>query len=304
MERASPTDLAFLAMDLGRVPEQFAVVLLLDQVGDLDLDLSQVRQLIAERIPALPRLRQRLIRVPLGCGPPIWVDDPDFDIRRQVRAVRCRSPGDERAVLETALSVTLVRPPPSAPLWSAVLITDRAGGGAALVVLLDHVLADGLGALAVLAALLDPGRPPPDQAFPRPRPGRASLLRQAWLSRLRGLRHSARSWASLRGTMSAGGGLRPPAAVPCSLMQRTGPRRAASVVRIERARLSTAAHRHGATTNDAVLVAVAGALHHVLLARGESVDPIAVTVPVSGRDASGGQALGNRVSPLLLDVST
>jgi diacylglycerol O-acyltransferase / wax synthase len=102
IERASPSDRAFLAMDSGEVPEQFGVILMLDTAAGLDLD--RARRLIAERVVAVPRLRQRLVRVPLGCGGPIWVDDPGFDIGRHVRAVACREPGDEPALLDAALS--------------------------------------------------------------------------------------------------------------------------------------------------------------------------------------------------------
>ena len=77
-----------------------------------------------------------------------------------------------------------------------------------------------------------------------------------------------------------------------------------AVVRLERARLAAAAHRNGATTNDAVLVAVGAALHQILLSRGESVDPIAITVPVSGRGSRPGPAVGNLVSPMLVEVPT
>jgi diacylglycerol O-acyltransferase len=82
-------------MDTGQVPEQFGVILLLDQVGEFDL--PRFRRLIAERMPAVPRLRQRLLRTPFGCGGPIWVDDSAFDIRGHVRAVACSAPGDEQA---------------------------------------------------------------------------------------------------------------------------------------------------------------------------------------------------------------
>ena len=75
-----------------------------------------------------------------------------------------------------------------------------------------------------------------------------------------------------------------------------------AVVRVERARLAAAAHRNGATTNDAILVAVGAALHQILLSRGEWVDPIAITVPVSGRGSQPGPAVGNLVSPMLVDV--
>ena len=96
IERASATDRAFLAMDAaGTVPEQFGVVLLLDEAAGLDL--ARVRHLVAERVPAVPRLRQRLVPVPLGCGGPIWVDDETFVIEHHVREVPCRAPAGSRS---------------------------------------------------------------------------------------------------------------------------------------------------------------------------------------------------------------
>jgi hypothetical protein len=170
IEGASPTDRAFLAMDSGEVPEQFGVILLLDQAGGFDL--SRARRLIAERIPAVPRLRQWLIRAPFGCGGPIWVDDPGFDIRHHVRAVGCGEPGDEPALLDTGLAVIAAPLRRTAPLWSAVLVTGLADGTLALVLVLHHALADGVGGLAVLANLVDARADAPSVCFPRPPPPR------------------------------------------------------------------------------------------------------------------------------------
>jgi diacylglycerol O-acyltransferase / wax synthase len=298
IERASPSDRAFLAMETADVPEQFGVILTL--AGGLEP--ARARQLIAERIPAVPRLRQRLVKVPVGCGGPIWVDDPGFDIDRHVRAVACPEPADEHALLDVALSVVLSPLPRTAPLWSAVLVTGLADGAVGLVLVLHHALADGVGGLTVLANLVDGPADPPDVPFPRPAPGRTSLAGEAAASRLAGLRHAARSWRQLRTSTNAGGGLRPPRATPCSLNRRTGPRRRLAVVRADLAAVQAAAHRYGGTVNDAVLVAVAGALHRVLLAGGESVDPLVVTVPVSGRRPEREAALGNMVSPMLVSV--
>jgi diacylglycerol O-acyltransferase len=298
--RASSADLAFLAMDTGQAPQQFAVILILERPGDFSL--SDLQQLIADRIVALPRLRQKLIKVPPGCGRPVWVDDGDFNIDHHVQAVSCRAPGDQRALLETALAVIMTPLPREAPLWSVALIRDLADGGAAVAVVLHHVLADGLGGLNVLAALLDPGLQPAHVPFPRASPTRASLARDAMRTRLQGLRRVAGSWRSLRRAMFAGGGFHPTPALPCSLMQRTGPRRMMAVVTVDHAALRAAAHRYGATTNDAILVAVGGALHQYLLSKGESIDPIAITVPVSGRRPGGGSAVGNLVSPMLVNI--
>ena len=300
IERASPSDRAFLAMDTAEVPEQFGVILMIDEGGAVDL--ARVRRLLAERVPAVPRLRQRLVRLPVGCGGPIWVDDPGFDIRRHVRAVPCPEPGGEPELLDTALSVIMSPLPRAAPSWSAVLVTGPAGSALALVIVLHHALADGVGGLALLASLIDAPAMAPEACFPRPAPTTASLAREALAARPGALRHTAQSWHLLRESMGAGGGLRPPRATPCSLNQRTGPRRRLALVRADLAAVRAAAHRHDATVNDAVLVAVAGALHRVLLSREESVGSLVVTVPVSGRPEGRGPALGNMVSPMLVSV--
>lgn len=300
IERASAADRAFLAMDTGVVPQQVGVILLLEQAAGLSE--KHVRRLVEQRIAEIPRLRQRLLRPPFGTGGPIWVDDPRFDISHHVRTTACRDPGDEQALLDTASSLIMQRLPVTRPLWSAVYVTGLAGRRAALVVVLHHVLADGIGGLSVLLNLVDQRSAGQHQVtFPRRPPTRAQLAEDAARGRLRALRHLRQSWRLLRTSMGAGGGLRPPRARPCSLIQRTGPRRHLTVVRVDIASLASAAHRHGATTNDSLLVAVAGALHRLLLVRGEYIDSFAIGVPVSGRTA-GEPALGNMVSPLLVNV--
>lgn len=111
------------------------------------------------------------------------------------------------------------------------------------------------------------------------------------------------AWRRLRVSMAAGGGLTPVRASPCSLIQRTGPRRRFAVVHADLAPLRAAAHRHGCTANDAVLTAVAGALRRVLTTRGESVDTIAIAVPVAGRRSATTSELGNQVGPMLVTVA-
>lgn len=300
IERASAADRAFLAMDTGLVPEQFGVVLLLDDAAGLDL--ARVRDLVAGRVPTVPRLRQRLVAAPLGCGGPIWVDDATFDVAHHVREAPCRQPGGWSELLDLALAIVEEPLPRTRPLWSLVLVNGLEGRQRALVLVLHHVLADGVGGLAVLAGLADPGGPAPLVPFPRPRPDRAALARDATARRVAGLRGLRRSWRLLRSAMTAGGGFHPPRVTATSLNARTGPDRAVAAAQVPLQPLRDAAHRHGATTNDAVLVALAGALHGVLRSRGERLDGVVVTVPVSGRDADSAAGLGNLVSPLLVEV--
>lgn len=300
VERASPTDRAFLAMDTPAVPEQFGVILVLDDAGRADLD--DIRRLIAQRIPAVPRLRQRLVQTPVGCGGPIWIDDPGFDVREHVRAMACPAAGDERSLLDAVADIIATPLDLRRPLWSAVLVTGLADGSSAVVVVLHHVLADGIGGIAVLGSLVDPGRPIVDGVFPRPRPSATRLAQDALVRRARAVRSVARSWRLVRTSMAAGGGFRPSKAAPCSLIRPAGARRRIAVSRTDHAMLRAAAHANGATTNDAVLVAVAGALRRLLLARHESLDEVQIAVPVSGRRETVGSDLGNMVSPMLVRV--
>lgn len=67
--------------------------------------------------------------------------------------------GDEEALLALATEILTTPLPADQPLWSATLVTDLDDSGCALVVIFHHVLADGVGGLAVLANLVD-GAPP------------------------------------------------------------------------------------------------------------------------------------------------
>jgi hypothetical protein len=75
-----------------------------------------------------------------------------------------------------------------------------------------------------------------------------------------------------------------------------------AVVRGDLAALRAAAHRYGGTVNDALLVAVTGAFATILKTRGESVDPVMVTVMVTARSSAEVAELGNAAAPVLVAV--
>jgi WS/DGAT/MGAT family acyltransferase len=307
IERASPTDLAFRAMgSRGARQEQLGAVLLLGRgAGPL-----AVERAVAERMATVPRLRQRLERVLPGGGRPIWVDDPSFDARRHVRRARCPAPGDEQAVLDVAAATATAPLPPDRPLWTAVVVTGLPDGRIGLVVVLHHLLVDGVGGLAVLAALVD-GSPiggtapaPAADGFPRPRPSWRRLAADAARSRAGALARWRTTACEARAALAAVGGVVPPRAAACSLLTPTGPHRRLAVVRADLAALRAAAHDCGGTVNDALLVAVTGALATLLAVRGESVDPLAVAVPVAARRSAQPTDLGNAVTPVVVAVPT
>jgi WS/DGAT/MGAT family acyltransferase len=288
-------------MDTRKLREQFGVLLILE--GTPGINLEAIRSVLSRRIAAVPRLRQVLVSVPFGCGGPIWVDDPRFDISNHVRSEPCPESCDRQALLDIALSVVATPLNTRAPLWAAVLLTGLDDGRAALVFVLHHVLADGMGGLTVLTNLVDRSPVAADAGFPRQAPKPAALARQALAVKRRALATARQSWRLLRSGTSAGGGLHPPRAAACSLVRKTGSRRRLATISVDIAAMRGAAHPHGATVNDAVLVAVAGALARLLAASSESLDAVVIAVPVSGRSRAERDDLGNMVSPLLVPVA-
>jgi WS/DGAT/MGAT family acyltransferase len=300
IERASAADLVMLAMEgNGRLPEQLGAVLVFGPGSRPDA--VAMRRELVDRARRVVRLRQRLVRVPPGCGRRIWVDDPSARPEDHVRLVSSPAPGDERVLLDLAAEIVADPLPRSRPLWSAALVTDLAGGAAALVLVVHHVLADGIAGLSILTSLLDPDPVGSTRAFPQPRPGLRALAADAVTTRLRALTKIRAAWQELRATITAAGGLHPPLAADCSLLHPTGRRCRFAVAHVDLGALRAVAHRHGGTVNDALLAAVAGALRSVLHRRGETVATFRIAVMVTAsRSAPPGR--GNLVAPLVIDL--
>ena len=270
----------------GRIPNTVGAVLVL--TGGSNLDIDRLQQVIAERTWRLPRMRQRLVRVPVGCGRPVWVDDPQFDLARHLRRQSCPAPGDEQALLAVAATVCARALPSSRPRWAAVLVSGLAQNKVALILVLHHVLADGIGGLAVLASLMDgvgseAGYVESADHRAAPGPGVRELAIDAMHSRWSAIRTLPAVLRQLPDSFRSAGGLQAPPAGDCSLLQPTGPRRQFAVARADLGTLGAGARAGGATVNDALLAATAAALRVQLASRGERLDTFRITVPVAGR---------------------
>jgi diacylglycerol O-acyltransferase len=325
-ERIGPSDAQQLATDVGPVPANVGAVLVIDPPGQLEVaDLVSV---VTARAGAIPRMRQRLMSTPVGCGRPVWVDDPHFEASRHVEAVTCPPPADEAALMASAVAAVNRPLDRSRPLWRARIITNLADGRIGLVLVLHHVLADGVGGLAVLAELVDGGRasvapsetPPsptshqapahgprwnPTSAStptPRPAPTAAALFADAARSRWRALRRTPEAAARLGPALTELGRDRPAPAPRCSLNTPTGPDRNVTVISTGLVALRRAGRAHGVTVNDLLLVAAARALSTVLAHRGERVAELVVSVPVSARPQATTQRLGNEVGVMSVRV--
>ncbi len=316
--RASGGDVMELVTDSTGSSKNVAIVLLLES----PLPLETLRQEVGRRLAHIPRLRQRLLETPLGAGRSVWVDDGSFDISVHVDSAACPEPGDEAALLQVVADHLSRRLPNDRPLWAMRLVQPLATGGSAVIVVAHHVLTDGVGGLRGLSALLDPDVPPapadrvattapaggntwpPNGRFPRPPPRIRDLYVDALVSRIRGVRRLPLAARRVRAGLAelTSGGQR--AVQRTSLNRPIGTGRAIAVVRTDLAELRRFAHSVGGTVNDALLAVIGGALGTLLAARGEQLDRLVISVPVSAHREDDGAKLGNRVGVLPVTVPT
>lgn len=302
IERISATD-AMQLVPLGPVPGHVGAVLLLGAGADP----VEVADAVAARLGTVPRLRQRLVDVPFGCGRPIWVDDPSFDAAAHVERVHLGGSGDEDALLVAAVAAVTRPLSRSRPLWRAVIVSGLADGRTAVVVVMHHVLADGIGGLAILAELADGPAADPAAAAPAAAhalPRRRDLVLDALAGHAAGLRSLPRLLAGLWAGRAELGGARSRPAPRCSLNAPTGPRRRVVAVECALDPLKDAARSLGGTVNDAFLAVVGGAAGALLAQRGESVPALVVSVSVAGRATTTAGDLGNRVGVMPVRVPT
>ena len=157
-----------LVGDSASNPTQAGAVMFLDAAEDFDLD--RALESFGARMATVPRLHQLLVKVPFGCGRPIWIDDLDFLLAEQVSIVECPCANDEEAVLEIAARAVNTPLPRSRPLWSATVVTSASseslGRPIALVFVFHHVMADGIAGISLLTDLADGAAVRPEASRP------------------------------------------------------------------------------------------------------------------------------------------
>ncbi len=319
MDRARPDDLLQLAVDKGgRVPMAIGALLVLHP--DSRVPAEALRALLLERSASLPRLQKRLQATPPLGGRAVWLDAGSAAVSRCVDAVgvagvagvaggspqasdAARPPGRgaggvDPVLLDATADLVLTRLPGDGPLWRARLLVRPDGTVAALALAAHHVVADGMGGLAVLGALADGGGGNPASGrvggcVPETLPPWPELAREAWVGRLAGLRRSGTGAGHLTGGLDELGLRRPRLAQRCSLLGATGARRHLELAAADLEAVRARAHASGATVNDVVVTAVTGALVELLARRGERVAELVVSVPVSRRLQGSADTLGN-----------
>ncbi|MBS1889051.1 MAG: wax ester/triacylglycerol synthase family O-acyltransferase [Actinobacteria bacterium] len=277
MDRLSSFDTSFLANEKDNAHMAIGALLVFEgQPPAQDEFLAQIRS----RLHQLPRLRQKLLRPPLGLGTPFWVDDETFDVHRHVGRATLPAPGGDAEL--RALAGELLAPPldRGKPLWELTLVDGFAEERFAVVYKTHHAMADGISAVDIGMLLFDvaPEAAPPEPAEPwRPHrsPSSTGLVVHAATGALATLRRLAR-WLSRaaadpgKAARRAGDGLtglwevtwnllRPAPRVPIN-PRGVGPRREFAWATFDLAEFKRIKNALGGTVNDVSLAVATGAL--------------------------------------------
>jgi diacylglycerol O-acyltransferase len=317
-ERLSTLDASFLYLEEPGTPMHVGGVLVLEPPTG---GVEALAELIAARLPLVPRYRQRVAEVPGHLANPVWVDDVDFDIDYHVRRSGLPRPGTEAQLLDLVSRLTARPLDRGRPLWEAYLVEGVAGGRVAVVTKTHPALVDGLSAIDIGQVLLDvaPDAPAPEPEVWQPQrpPTGAQLVWEAIddvvrrpssiLDTARGAVDDLRSTATRLGG-AATGLLRTArstmfAAPHSPLNAPLGGQRRVAVARADLDEVKSIRGLYGGTVNDVLLTVVTGALREWLLSRGEPVlagTSVRALVPVSLQDDEGPE--GNRVSSYLVDL--
>lgn len=144
------------------------------------VDFARIREVVASRLPELPRLRSKLRRVPIE-GHPVWVDDAEFDLDYHLRHSAVPKPGSLDQLCKTVSRIGASRLDRSRPLWECWVLEGLEKGRFALVFKIHQALdrEDGVDLIrSILCADPDRAEVVPARLGARPAPSPVELFFQ------------------------------------------------------------------------------------------------------------------------------
>ena len=333
MRRLNPIDAQFVDAEDQDRQASFAIATVAIFEGPAPA-YERFMRAIEERLPLVPIYRKKLRTVPLRLGPPVWVDDPRFDLRYHVRQTALPPPGDDARLADLMARVMSQRLDRDYPLWEYWLVKGLSKRRWALISKVHHCMVDGVSGSDMYRVIFDgaperslpagscapaPGAASPAQAEPATRGEPSALALTAHAAAemaalpVRQIRALASALSSPAGavkrveqTARAVARLAP-SAWPASRSSLSGPigrQRRYAWARVSLDDVKAVKNALGGTVNDVVLAAISGGFRSLLLARGEQPAPHMVPslVPVSVRGEGEENMYENRLSVLMADL--
>ncbi len=317
MDRLSPLDAEFVEAE----EEDRHVSMAIGSIAVFEGPAPTYEELvnmIGSRLPLVPRYRQKLRTVPFRIGPPVWVDDPHFDIRFHIRQTAVPEPGGDEEVARLFARVMAQRLDRDRPMWEDWMVTGLAEHHWALISKVHHSMVDGVSGTDLYRVMFDT----PGEDVPTPTPAGREPLAWELAARAVGnllllparsagaaLTALGRPVPSLRQAMGTARGMwtLTPAVQPAKRSSLTGPigqQRRLTWVRVPLDDVRAIKSELGGTVNDAVLAAISAGFRSLLLSRGEKPHARMVPslVPVSLRAPGQENIYDNRVSALIVPL--
>ena len=277
---------------------------------------------IGRRLPLVPLYRRKLRKVPLNLGSPVWVEDPNFDLRYHVRRTAVPPPGGDEELRRLMARVMAQRLDRDYPLWEYWFVEGLAQDRWALISKVHHCMVDGVSATDLYRVLFDtspePAPPPPadDRTVPA-EPSGLELAARAVLDLarlpLRGGTAVQRALGdpdaalrqagdAVRGMARMAGALWP--APGSSLSGPIGRQRRYTWAKASLGDVKMIKRELGGTVNDVVLAAISSGFRSLLIARGEepAADTVPSLIPVSVRNHGEDPSYDNQVSALVANL--
>jgi diacylglycerol O-acyltransferase / wax synthase len=311
IERVPVPDLCALWAESATAPMNITLIGVVEAqpltAPDGSVALDRIRSFVGARLPRAPMLLRTLKPTRIGQGTPVWVDAASLDITKHVILAPADRPlcdeNDFRAWCARRSLIPLER---TRPLWRLDIIPGLPEARIGVVLVLHHVVADGLRGVALVTSLLEStpqGHADGVKWRARPAPTDLDLiqdnLRRRW-NAVRRFRPSQLigSARTLR-ALSHAPGRRAPST---SLTGPIGDQRHLRVLRYPLAEVRAAAHQQGCTINDLLIAAVTTGLRGLLTVRGDNQNGLELlaSVPVGARD---GSESGMFIAPLPVGVS-
>ncbi len=335
-------DATFLYMETPTTYGHVSSIAIYERPQDPEYDpYLAAREMIESHLDIAEPYRRRLVGAPLGLDRPYWIEDPDFDLDYHVRHLSLPHPGDDRQLAEQVARIISRHCDRSRPLWELYVIEGLESGEFAVLTKMHHATVDGAAGAILTTMMLDaePDAPTPvpgPRPAPEPVPTETEMFLRSLASLLRRPDRTIRlqlrlaqqfaEAARLQGTQELIGAARrvvtgtrsrhrtdrdsaPPApdrpAPRTSFNAMLSPHRRVAFRAVPMSRIKAIKNAAGATVNDVVMAACAGALRSYLDDRGELPDdPLIGMVPVSIRTGEEAEVWTNRVSGLFCQLPT
>jgi WS/DGAT/MGAT family acyltransferase len=276
--------------------------------ADGPVPVEEIKAWARERLPRIPAMRWKVVKMPLGLARPVFVDAGAFDVDRHLFVERLNT-GDSHEFDDLVSGIASVQLSRDRPLWELTIVEGLPDDQVGLVFKIHHAIMDGQASVRFFELAFDSEvaldfGPVPDSHEPIPSRPRLAVFALASQARLYGqlpkvARRTVRSIRDNRARRASGA---PPVVNPMSgpstrFNRLPLPERIYVDVSLPLSRIMALKNATGSTVNEVFVTLCGGAIRRYLHAHDEIPDKgLNIAHPVSLRTPEEIDNFGNRTS--------